>query len=62
MTEEVADSYTLLAASVFEWGGGNRAEFLSLVASGIDLAPAAVRGAVWRGWLQRAVQPQRRAA
>lgn len=55
MTDEEADSLALLAESVQTWGGGDASEFWVLVASGIDLAPAPVRGAVWRAWLDRAV-------
>lgn len=62
MTEEIADSLSLLADDVLRWGGGDRDEFWMLVASGIDMAPASVRIAVWKGWLDRAVQPQTRLA
>ena len=54
MSDETADALAMLAYDVLKWGGGDAQAFLSLVASGIDLAPPAARAGYWRLWLNRA--------
>ena len=58
MSDETADALAMLAYDVWKWGGGDSRAFLSLVASGIDLAPPTARAGYWRLWLNRAAQNQ----